>query len=183
MVIILSLQSTQCGKAPGPKCCTGVSNNESQTVLCLSVHSTDHNAGNNVCLLPLTGGKLSLLSEKTLSVIRMESFPDGGFVCLAERHGDIQSWSQTINTWRMSLCPSGVGSSSSSHTGQPMEQPEDYPRTANPGKGNDCCRLVFHRDNKHSLPPDWEGCNLLHGEEKDHLLACQQQGDRWSFMH
>lgn len=34
----------------------------------------------------------------------------------AERHDYIQFWSQTINTWWMSLCPWGVGSSRSSHT-------------------------------------------------------------------
>lgn len=67
VVIILSLQNTQYGKAPGPKCCTGVSNNETQTVLCFSLHSTGHNTGNNVCLLPLPGEKLSLLSPKALS--------------------------------------------------------------------------------------------------------------------
>lgn len=183
MVIIWSLQSRQYEKAPGPKCYTGVSNNETQTVLCFSEHSTGHYTGNKVLLLPLTGGKVSLLSQSILSVIRMESFPDGRLVCLAERPDYIQCWSQTINTWWMSLCPSGVGSSRSSHTGQPMEQPGDYPRTANQRKGNARCRLVFHRDNERSLPPDWEGCNLLHREGQVHLLACQQPGDRWSFMH
>lgn len=44
----LTLQSTYHGRARGPKCCTSVGNNISQTILCFWLHRTIHNRGNTV---------------------------------------------------------------------------------------------------------------------------------------
>lgn len=109
------------------------------SVLCFSLHSTGHNTGNNVCLLLLTGGTLSLLSQKTWSVIRMESFPDGRLVCLAQRQGCIQPWSQTINSWWLSLCP-WVWGAPGAHT---QVSPWGLSQDSNPGEGNACSGWCF----------------------------------------
>lgn len=180
VVIILCLQNTQYGKAPGPKCCTGVSNNETQTVLCFSLHSTGHNTGNNICLLPLSGENSPFFLQRLYQDGKLSWWK----ACLSGRKARLYPIPEPNHQYLMDE-PVSLG------CGELQELTHRSVQGAARGlsqdsksRGRKCfTRLVFRRDNKHSLPPDWEGCNLLHREEKDHLLACQQHGDRWSFMH